>query len=361
MAIHVTCECGKQLHAPDEFAGRQTRCPACQRPLTLPAAGAAIMPASAPLSPAPPSPAAFAAQPVAPGVPGLPPGYLATPATSKQALISLILGCVAFCLPLLLSVPAIVLGFLGLSAIKKSGGQLGGRTMAIVGLVLGFVTLPLFVVYVLFGYGVVRGMAKAEDAVNRISSTNNMKQMAIALHTHADANNLTFPTERDGSSKLSWRVQILPYLEQEALYQRFRHNEAWDSPTNKALLSEMPKIYLDPRFQKPEDRKTGLTYYRAFVCEDSVLGSPVPLSLNIVTNANGTSNTIVAVEAGDPVPWTKPEDPSFNGDSPFGGPEHTTFLIMYMDGHVILAPAKTDRNVIRTCINWKNTTMVIPP
>src|SRR5262249_29159759 len=42
---------------------------------------------------------------------------------------------------------------------------------------------------------------------------------------------------------LSWRVAILPYIGQRALYQRFRLNEPWDSKHNKKLLAQMPKVF----------------------------------------------------------------------------------------------------------------------
>jgi hypothetical protein len=377
--IHITCECGKALHAPDEFAGRQTRCPQCKRPVTLPAAAVALE-----LDPAPPpaAPAEAVAQPaeaaILPAVPldFPPPGAMAAaqpmpafgppaaPGTSKQAIFSLVLGCISFCLPLVLSVPAIVLGFLGLSAINKSGGQMAGKGMAITGLVLGFVTLPLFVVYALFFYGVIVGVTTARDAATRISASNSLKQIGIALHIHHDQY-LTFPTEAEGprveESRLSWRVQILPALGETTLYKRFRHHEPWDSPTNKALLSEMPLVYLDRRFQTEADRAKGLTYFRGFVGQDSVLGTPGGCALGIVMNAGGASNTIVVVEAGDPVPWTKPEDPSFNGDSPFGGPERVDFLVLYADGHVVTTKRNTDRKLIRARIRWNNTEILPPP
>src|SRR4051794_8802593 len=36
MAIRVQCECGRQLQARDEYAGRRTRCPDCGRELLIP-------------------------------------------------------------------------------------------------------------------------------------------------------------------------------------------------------------------------------------------------------------------------------------------------------------------------------------
>ena len=117
----------------------------------------------------------------------------------------------------------------------------------------------------------------------------------------------------------------------------------------------MPKIYLDPRFQTMADREKGLTYYRGFVGPGGILGSSPPASLTAITNANGASNTLMIVEGGDPVPWTKPEDPSFNENGPFGGPNRKDFWALFADGHVQKFPAKTDPALIRKMINWQNT------
>ena len=70
------------------------------------------------------------------------------------------------------------------------------------------------------------------------ASQNNLKQIGIAFHGYAG----TFEdkwaddiTDKDGRSLLSWRVAILPYIEQEALYKQFKLDEPWDSDTNKKL------------------------------------------------------------------------------------------------------------------------------
>jgi hypothetical protein len=351
MTIHITCQCGKQLHAPDEFAGRQTRCPQCKQPVMLPGPAAAIQPAAVPPVPPPAQEAVMQLEPV--------PMSEASPAagTSKQAIVSLVLGVLSFCLPVLLGVPAIIFGFLALSSVKKSGGQLGGKGMAIAGLVLGFVTMPMCCVGV--GYAFVSSM---KDSANRVSTVNSLRQIGLAIHTYHDATN-TFPGEGNASptqSRLSWRVQILPNIEEMALYQRFHQDEPWDSPHNMSLLSQMPKMYLDRRFQTDADRAKGLTYFRGFVVQDSVFGTP-NLSLQKITNANGMANTIMVVEAGDPVPWTKPEDPSFNGDSPMGGPDRGDFLILYADGHVSTAKRNVDRKMIRSLIRWNNTEAYVAP
>src|SRR6202044_980324 len=97
MTIRITCECGKELHAPDEFAGRQTRCPVCKREITLVAAS--IAPPPPPMPPSPP-PLPATASPAA-----RPPSPSAKTKTAWQAVGSLLLGLLGVCLPLLASVP----------------------------------------------------------------------------------------------------------------------------------------------------------------------------------------------------------------------------------------------------------------
>ena len=105
-----------------------------------------------------------------------------------------------------------------------------------------------------------------------------------------------------------------------------------------------------------------MTYYRGFVGPGSVLGANPPATLSEITNKNGTSNTLLVVEAGDPVPWTKPEDPSFNENSPFGGPKRTKiFAALFADAHVQTLPQNFDRKMIGRMINWQNTIPVNLP
>src|SRR5436305_5428399 len=71
-----------------------------------------------------------------------------------------------------------------------------------------------------------------QKAGGRTQSTNNLKQIALAMHNY-HSNNGRFPPAyragKGGKALLSWRVLILPYVEQEALYKEFRLDEPWDS------------------------------------------------------------------------------------------------------------------------------------
>src|SRR5690606_9142573 len=94
----------------------------------------------------------------------------------------------------------------------------------------------------------------------------------------------------DGKPMLSWRVAVLPFLEQAELYEKFHLDEPWDSEHNLKLLEEMPDVYRHPnRATKP-----GHTVYQAVVSDESLLRATEPSRLRDVTD--GTSNTILAVE-----------------------------------------------------------------
>src|SRR5262249_33685587 len=120
---------------------------------------------------------------------------------------------------------------------------------------------------------------------------------------------------KDGKPLLSWRVAILPFIEQKALYDQFKLDEPWDSPPNLKLLDKMPKIYAPVGGVKTKAPHS--TFYQAIV------GPGAAWELRPRPNAglfnaegmrfpadfrDGTSNTILVVEGREAVPWTKPED-----------------------------------------------------
>ena len=114
---------------------------------------------------------------------------------------------------------------------------------------------------------------------------------------------------KDGRPLLSWRVQILPFLDDDELtklYKEFKLDEPWDSDHNKKLIAKMPNVYALPG-AKPG---TTDTHYRVFVGNgagfDWVMGG------KITNITDGTSNTLMVVTAADAVPWTKPDELEFD-------------------------------------------------
>jgi hypothetical protein len=117
----------------------------------------------------------------------------------------------------------------------------------------------------------------------------------------------------DGKPLYSWRVLLLPYIEQDELYHRFNLKEPWDSPHNIQLLSEMPYEYAPPPGKKSKVPAYH-TVCKVFVGKGAAFDGREGLPLKEFTD--GTSNTILIAEAGVPVPWTKPEDFAYDPDQP---------------------------------------------
>src|SRR5262245_18467196 len=119
--------------------------------------------------------------------------------------------------------------------------------------------------------------------IDRRTSANNLKMIALAMHNFHDANG-AFPvdiTDAKGKPLLSWRIALLPYVEEGKLYREFKFDEAWDSTHNKKLLSRLPKVYAPPVAGKPP--KANTTYYQGFIGPDAPFNAPFrrvgPLSL----------------------------------------------------------------------------------
>jgi hypothetical protein len=120
----------------------------------------------------------------------------------------------------------------------------------------------------------------------------------------------------DGKQLYSWRVLILPYMEREELYNQFHLDEPWDSPHNRTLLPKMPLTYALParkmaKMKLPPDH----TICHVFVGPKAAFEDKADLRIPR-DFPDGSSNTILLIEAGKPVPWTKPEDLPFDPDGP---------------------------------------------
>jgi hypothetical protein len=189
-------------------------------------------------------------------------------------------------------------------------------------------------------------------AAARAAATNNLKQLGLAMHSYADKNEGRLPPQavlgKDGKALLSWRVLILPYLEQDALYKEFHLDEAWDSPHNKKLLKKMPKVYAHPA----SPARRGETHFQAFVGNGAFFEGKRGLRFP-ADFPDGTSNTIMFVEAAKAVPWTKPEDLPYNPKKPLpklGGFFPGGFLAGLCDGSVRFVRNSVSTKTLRNAI-----------
>ena len=145
-----------------------------------------------------------------------------------------------------------------------------------------------------------------------------LRTLAMAIHNHHSAM-MRFPSPvagLDGKSprKLSWRVDLLPFLDQNDLYQQFHLDEAWDSPHNRSLISKMPSVFRVP--QSKHAAESGLSTF-VLPC-NAVTMWPADRAIDFKDIEDGSSNTIMIVEVKDDFAqeWTKPDPFEINMQNP---------------------------------------------
>jgi RNA polymerase sigma factor (sigma-70 family) len=192
------------------------------------------------------------------------------------------------------------------------------------------------------------------NAKQRALSVNRIKQILLACHNYHDANG-HFPADvigKDGKPLLSWRVLILPYIEEAALYQKFKLDEPWDSAHNKLASATVVKLFTNGH--EPQHTKYPMTFFqrptgkglihdpagRPTADEGGGTGAGAPPAagfggegaaaggaglaapadrggkIRLVDITDGSSNTIFLIEAEKAVEWAKPDDPGFDVAKP---------------------------------------------
>jgi hypothetical protein len=168
---------------------------------------------------------------------------------------------------------------------------------------------------------------------------NNLKQVGLAVHNY-EATYGHLPADvysKDGKPLWSWRVLLLPFMEQDNLYKSADLTEPWDSPKNKAVSSAIVKVFscgAEPAgepmtcFKRPTGPGTAHEPGRKIKWQDFL---------------DGMSNTILVVEAGNPVPWAKPgTDFPLDPKSPqaIRGPYAAGLVVLRGDGSVATVPGE---------------------
>ncbi len=172
---------------------------------------------------------------------------------------------------------------------------------------------------------------EARSGAARAQATNNLKQIALAMHNYNDAYEGLPPAavvNKKGKPLLSWRVLILPYIEHEVLYKQFNLDEAWDSEHNKKVLEKhpMPKVYAFPGISKETDKET---CFQVFTGKGAIFDTIQTTKLQNI--ADGTSNTILIATAAKSVIWTKPDDMEFDPKA------EVRKLLLFVNGNTLVA------------------------
>lgn len=190
---------------------------------------------------------------------------------------------------------------------------------------------------------------------------NNLRQLGTAFHNynaiHRSLPTPTMTVMKDGKHQevqLSWRVAILPHLEQDSLWRAFDQSLAWDDPKNGHLQRQMPAVYTDPFRQKTTS--TQMTHFQLFTGPDTLFPNNNPRKFeDLLDTPNRLSCTVLLAEAAETVTWTQPVDMLIRADQPLPLPKDKFFLLL-ADASVrgIVPDSLLKRETLRRAINPNN-------
>jgi hypothetical protein len=250
---------------------------------------------------------------------------------------------------------AIALGILGLAEVRRSEGQVKGKWEAGNGIGTGGLTvLTLAVVHLVVIPALIR-------KTMRLESSNNLKILGMAMmeyeafpHRGLPPAVLLDPELGDRAKPYSWRVALLPIFGKQGyeLYTQYRRDELWDGPNNIKLLARMPQVYAMPGSRRAME---GFTHYQVLVGPGTAFERPDLKLRSFIPDhfPRGAAQTILVVEAADPVPWTKPEDLSYTPAGPLpkvGGLVGNGFHALFADYSVRWFEAEEQKSALRTLV-----------
>jgi|GEM_PF-406827 len=183
---------------------------------------------------------------------------------------------------------------------------------------------------------------RADPVARRKLPVENLKQIGQAFHNYEEMHehlpvDITDP--KTGKPLLSWRVAILPFIGERALYKKFKLNESWDSDHNLEWAKTLVTTFQAPNQKRMTDRQGRvLTHYMVFVGDETLF--PAGKKHRFSDILDGRHTTILCVEAKSPCIWTKPQDLPFAAKKDF--PALDSFLGVTSEGfHVLLCDEST--------------------
>lgn len=220
---------------------------------------------------------------------------------------------------------------------------------------LGRVVLAVAAVLLLVALLLPFGRRVAPEAARRNGCINNLKQIGVALHNYHDQYGSLPPAytvDAAGNRLHSWRTLILPYMEEQALYESIDLTKPWDDPANAHARSKSLDQYWCPSTALDDEYAT--TYLAAVGPENAFPGS-VGRKFSEVTD--GTSKTIAVIDAPQDraVHWMSPHDITveeilaIDQDDPT---QHigVMFNALYCDAHVGSISFGADRKALQALL-----------
>lgn len=150
------------------------------------------------------------------------------------------------------------------------------------------------------------------EAINRRQCKDNLYNLGIAFRDYEQANG-RLPPQADGAPRVSWRVDLLPYIGRGELHAAYDRASAWDSAANLPLARHFVSDYSCPTTPDAFMARDGLrfTSYAIAVGDHGLWTLNGPTSLKDVPD--GGSQTLLLYEAcGQQIVWTEPRDMELN-------------------------------------------------
>ncbi|HVX10446.1 MAG TPA: M56 family metallopeptidase [Pirellulales bacterium] len=187
---------------------------------------------------------------------------------------------------------------------------------------------------------------QARDKRDEQTHIAKLGRLVEALNSYYDAHGHYPPAAAvgaDGKTLHSWRVELLPYLGEQSLFDSYRLDEPWDSEHNKPLVERIPSAYGTSQWSAK-----GHTDYFVVTGNGTLFDTDQPTKRESITDAPG--ETILVLQSNQKVPWTKPVDIETSADHntlrPFRG-HGKGFYAAFADGTVRLVSKATDPASIR--------------
>jgi len=216
--------------------------------------------------------------------------------------------------------------------------------LAVIAVVGGFCVVGILVALLL------PAVQAAREAARRMQASNHLKQLSLAMQNYHDEYQCFPPavvTDDAGKPLYSGRVLLLPFLEEQSLYDQFDKSQAWNSPANLPLTQKAPSVYMDPSAPNGGAGQTDFL----FVTGAGTALEPLPSggSRTFAGISDGTSNTLYMVEIKNSgINWAEPRDLDISQPMSLPAGNHPNVnLGVFYDGHTQAIPKQTSPQQIR--------------
>ncbi len=177
------------------------------------------------------------------------------------------------------------------------------------------------------------------DPAARKSCAQKLQRIGKALRAYHKKHG-TYPpayqADAEGTPQHSWRVMLLPYLDEKELHGEYKFDEPWDGPNNVKLADRMPDVFrCDPESSEPK------TSFVAVIGPLTLWTGKEGAKREDITDEK--KQTVLVMESpGTSVSWMSPDDPPYDklGLTLKSKREHKDDVIDLRGGQALFADGK---------------------